>query len=240
MFADRPAPDLIVTVGGPAALFARSHRQQLFPERPLLFGAVDERWFRGGPLGENESAVAVANDFPRLIDDILQVLPETRQVFVVAGSGPIGRFWRKELESEFVRFRDRVTFIWSDELSFPDVLRRCASLPAHSAIVYITLGTDAQGGTYGDEQVLSALHTTANAPLFGAQNALLGHALLADAQSLLRPSFVIDSYREQHQWSGDHQEKQLQGQSVFLGGLRQERPASLHRSPDRQYRDAQH
>ncbi len=178
MFADRPPPDLIVTVGGPAALFARSHRRQLFPETPLLFGGVDERWFRGAPLGENESAVAVANDFPRLIDDILQVLPETRQVFMVAGSGPIGRFWQKELETGFARFRDRVTFIWSDELSFPDVLRRCASLPAHSAIVYITLGTDAQGGTYGDEQVLSALHATANAPLFGAQNALLGHGIV--------------------------------------------------------------
>jgi signal transduction histidine kinase len=178
MFADRLPPDLIVTVGGPAALFARSHRAQLFPEAPLLFGAVDERWFRGAPLGENESAVAVVNDFPRLIDDILQVLPETRQVFVVAGSGPIGRFWQKELETGFARFRDRVTFNWSDELSFPDVLRRCASLPAHSAIVYITLGTDAQGGTYADEQVLSALHTTANAPLFGAQNALLGHGIV--------------------------------------------------------------
>src|SRR4029077_8395639 len=107
MFADRPAPDLIVTVGGPAAVFARGHRRQLFPETPLLFGAVDERWFRGAPLGENESAVAVANDFPRLIDDILQVLPETRQVFMVAGSGPIGRFWQKELETGFARFRDR-------------------------------------------------------------------------------------------------------------------------------------
>jgi predicted NBD/HSP70 family sugar kinase len=120
-------------------------------------------------LGENESAVAVANDFPRLIDDILQVLPRPAGLHG-GGSGPIGRFWRKKLETEFARFRDRVTFIWSDELSLQDILRRCASLPGHSAIVYITLGTDAQGGAYADEQVLAALHATANAPLFGAQS----------------------------------------------------------------------
>ena len=33
------------------------------------------------------------------IDDILQVLPETKQVFMVMGSGPLGRFWRRELET---------------------------------------------------------------------------------------------------------------------------------------------
>jgi len=178
MFADRSPPDLIVTVGGPAAIFARSHRPQLFPKTPLLFGAVDQRWFRGVPLDENESSVAVANDFPRLIDDILQVLPETGRVFILAGSGPIGRFWRQELATELARFHDRVTFLWPDALSLQEILRCCASLPAHSAIVYITLGTDAQGGAYADEEVLAALHATANAPLFGAQSSLLGHGIV--------------------------------------------------------------
>ena len=33
-FVDRPKPDLIVTVAGPAAVFARKYRQQLFPDTP--------------------------------------------------------------------------------------------------------------------------------------------------------------------------------------------------------------
>ena len=65
-----------MTVGGPAAVFARQHRRQLFPETPLLFASVDQRYLRDAPLGDNETAVAVVNDFPRLIDDILQVLPD--------------------------------------------------------------------------------------------------------------------------------------------------------------------
>ena len=43
IFADRPKPDLIVTMAGPAAVFARKYRQQLFPATPLLFAAVDQR-----------------------------------------------------------------------------------------------------------------------------------------------------------------------------------------------------
>ena len=172
-FADRPKPDLIVTVGGPATVFARKYRQQLFPDTPLLFAAVDERFLRDAPLGENETAVAVVNDYPRLVEDILQLLPQTRQVFMVTGSGLLGKFWRRELEEEFKRFHDRLTFVWSDDLSLPEILRRCASLPRDSAIFYLTFGTDAQGGAYADERVLADLHATANAPLFGDAERLL-------------------------------------------------------------------
>ena len=74
-FADRPKPDLIVTIAGPAAVFARKYRQQLFPESPLLLASVDQRYLGDAPLAENEAAVTVLHDFPGLIDDILQVRP---------------------------------------------------------------------------------------------------------------------------------------------------------------------
>ena len=33
LYADRPKPDLIVTIAGPASVFARKYRRQLFPKR---------------------------------------------------------------------------------------------------------------------------------------------------------------------------------------------------------------
>jgi signal transduction histidine kinase len=173
-FADRATPDLIVTVAAPAAIFARKYRRQLFPDTPLLFASVDQRFLEAAPLGENETSVAVINDFPLIIDDILQVLPQTRQVFVVMGSGVLAKLWRKELESQFQRFHDRLTFVWSDDMSLAEILRRCASLPERSAIFYLTFGTDASGGAYADERVIAELHATANAPLFGAHSVFFG------------------------------------------------------------------
>jgi signal transduction histidine kinase len=177
MYGDRP-PDLIMTVGGPAALFARKHRQQLFHATPLLFAALNQRYLRDSPLGENESAVTVVNELPLLVDDILRVLPETRQIFMVTGSGAIGRITRPELERGFARFRDRVNFVWSDQLSLADILQRVASLPAHSAIVFQTFGTDGQGASYPAEQVVAALHATANAPLFSAYSPYFGRGIV--------------------------------------------------------------
>jgi signal transduction histidine kinase len=177
-FADRPKPALIVTVAGPAAVFARKHRKELFPDTPLLFASVDQRFLGDAPPGEHEAAVAVVNDFPGLVDEILQLLPQTRQVFMVVGSGQLGRFWRQKLEGEFKRFQERLTFIWSSDLSLSETLGRAASLPSNSAIVYIALGTDAEGGTYADERVLPDLHAAANAPLFAAHTPLFGHGIV--------------------------------------------------------------
>ena len=173
-FVDRPTPDLIMTVGGPAAIFARTYRQQLFPDTPLLFAAVDQRYLGGAPLGDNETAVAVDNQFSRTIDTILQLLPQTRQVVMVMGSGQFGQFWHRELGNQFGRFHDRLTFVWFDDLSLPEILRRSASLPEHSAIFYVTFGTDAAGAAYADERVIADLHAAANAPMFAAYSVYLG------------------------------------------------------------------
>ena len=67
--------------------------------------SVDEKYLADAALGTNETAVAAVTDYPRLIENILQLLPQTRQVFVVIGSGQVGQFWRRQPESEFRRFR---------------------------------------------------------------------------------------------------------------------------------------
>ena len=177
-FVDRPKPDLIVTVAGPAAVFARKYRQQLFPDTPTLFASVDQKYLGDLPLGDNETAVAAVNDYPHVIENILQLLPQTRQVFMVTGSGQVGQFWRRELENEFGRFHDRLTFVWFEDLSFREALLRTASLPDNSAILYIIFGTDGTGAAFADERLFAELHATANAPLFAGQSVYLGAGIV--------------------------------------------------------------
>ena len=84
-FVNRPNPDLIVTIAGPAAVSRASIASSSFPRRRYLFASVDQKYLRDAPLGDDETAVAVVNDFPRVIEDVLQLLPQTRQV--VHGGG---------------------------------------------------------------------------------------------------------------------------------------------------------
>jgi signal transduction histidine kinase len=177
-FANRRAPDLVVTTGGPAATFARKYRRKLFPSSPVLFAAVDERFLRAAPLAPDETAAAVSNDFPGAIDDILQLFPQTTNVFVVMSSGSLGRFWQPIFARDFQRFWGRVTFRYSTALSLQQILQRVSSLPPNSAILYHSFSTDAQGGAYPEEQVLREIHSVTNAPLFATQSAQMGHGIV--------------------------------------------------------------
>ena len=181
-YANRSNPDLIVTIAAPAALFARTHRQQLFPDTPVLFSAVDQRFMGDSQFAENETSSAVINDFPQAIDDILQVLPQTNQILMVTGAGPIGKLWNKRLEEQLRRFGDRVRFVWSDDLTLSQLLQRSASLPEHSAIFYLSFGTDSSGAAYADERVIADLHAVASAPLFSAHSVFVGHGIVGSAR----------------------------------------------------------
>src|SRR5262245_792631 len=58
VFAKHP-PDLIVSIGAPAAAFVQRHRPGLFVNIPMVFTAVDERRVRFTSLSENDAVVAV-------------------------------------------------------------------------------------------------------------------------------------------------------------------------------------
>ena len=176
-FEGRPRPDLVVTVGGPAAAFARKYRGQLFPGTPLLFAAVDRR-FVGAALGTNEMAVVVDQVPAKVIENILRALPDTTSLFVVTGSGGLGRFWKQQFEAGSQGVGDRIKFLWTDHLSYADMVRQAATLPPRSAIFFVTFDVDAQGATYSSGRVLADLHARANAPLFGNQSSELGGGIV--------------------------------------------------------------
>ena len=177
-FVNRSAPGVVVTAGGPAAAFARKYRQQLFPESPTLFAAVDQRFLQDAPLADNEAAVSVVNDISGIVDDIVNLFPQTSNLFMVVGSGPLGRFWHQQLDRDFQRFGGRVTFTWSDEMTLAQILQHVSTLPRDSAILYLHFDADPQGGQFPEDRVLADIHAAANAPLFGAQGAFLGRGVV--------------------------------------------------------------
>jgi signal transduction histidine kinase/ABC-type uncharacterized transport system substrate-binding protein len=177
IFAKHP-PDLIVPIGGPASQFEHKYQQQLFPASPVLMTAVDERHVQKIDLTPTEAVVAVRHNAPESIENIRSVLPRTSTIFVVVGNSPLERFWREELGREFQRFQSQLTFVWGNELSFKEMLQRCATLPPDSAILYVLLSEDAAGFVHTEGDALAKLHATANSPVFGVQSSQLGRGIV--------------------------------------------------------------
>ena len=170
--------DLVVPIGGPAAVFAQTHRQQLFPTTPMLLAGVDRRFVQNRAPAASDMAVAVEHDPPQMIETILRLLPDTRTVFVVIGASEFEQFWLKEVKRGLRRFEGRLTFIWTNELSFEEMLKGCASLPPQSAIFYGVLSSDAKGVRQAEERTLGAFHAAANAPIFGLHSTQLGRGIV--------------------------------------------------------------
>ena len=76
---------------------------------------------------------------------------------MVIGDTPLERFWLREAHGQFARFADRVSFEWLNDLSLDQMRRRVAALPAHSAVLYTLMITDAAGVPHEQEAALAAL-----------------------------------------------------------------------------------
>ena len=171
-------PDLVVTIGAPALRFAQRQRQRLFPQVPMLLAAAEQRHVRDASLTADDTVVATMNDLPGLIENILQVLPETTTVAVVLGASPLEKFWAGELRRELEPFANRINFLWFDQHSLEEIKQLAAALPPRSAILYGIMLVDAAGVSHTLEQALKDLHAAANAPIFGIYNEQLDQGIV--------------------------------------------------------------
>ena len=84
-------PDIVISIGAPAAKFLQQYRAQLFPDTPMVLTAVEQRLVSPAELTDEDTVVSVDNDFSTFFASILHVLPDTRTIAVVTGASPAGK-----------------------------------------------------------------------------------------------------------------------------------------------------
>lgn len=170
--------DLIISIGAPAAAFVQRHRQQLFNTTPMVFTAVEQRRVQYSALGRDDAVVPVRIDYLAAFQNILQVLPGTRNVAVVVGNSPIEKFWLEEIGKEIRPLADRVSLTWYNDISFEGIVKHAAALPPHSAIFWELMIVDAAGVIHEGDAPLSRLHAAANAPIFSYDESFFNQGIV--------------------------------------------------------------
>ena len=177
LFAKRPL-DVIVSIGAPAADFVQRHRRRLFPTTPMVFTAVDQRRVQYSNLTGNDVAVAVNINYLSAFENILQVLPDTKDVIVVVGSSPIEKFWKEAIGKQAAPLTNRIKLSWTDELPFEELLKQASALPPHTAIFWELMIVDAAGVVHEGNLPLERLHAVANAPIFSYDESFFGSGIV--------------------------------------------------------------
>ena len=175
LFAKHPL-DLIVSIGAPAAAFVQRHRQRLFATTPMVFTAVDQRRVQYSSLTANDAVVALRINYLSAFENILQVLPDTKDVIVVVGTSPIEKFWKEAIGKEVEPLANRIKLSWTDELSFEALLKQASALPRNTAIFWELMIVDAAGVVHEGDVPLTRLHAVATAPIFSYDESFFGNA----------------------------------------------------------------
>ena len=167
-------PDLIVPIGAQAAMFLQRHRQELFPEAPLLLVGVDDRRLRGMLSEPGVTSVGLDMDVSRFVGNILEVRPNTRDIYVVIGTSPLEKFWEQAFRREWAQFSDRVTLHWWSDLSIAEVRESARNLPPDSAVLVTVVNLDVDGIPFEHEAALRSISPASSAPVFGIIREQLG------------------------------------------------------------------
>jgi signal transduction histidine kinase len=167
-------PDLVVPIGSPAGRFVVKFRDRLFPGTPVIYTGMDRRTVPPDAITKN--ATFVGDDFKLagLVEDILQLAPDTTNIEVILGATPLERYWTIEFRRAFEPFTNRVSFNFLNDLSFDQMLRQLSKLPPRSFILLGLFLRDASGVTHNEDEALQRLHAVANAPINGLYQNQLG------------------------------------------------------------------
>jgi signal transduction histidine kinase len=175
VFSERKL-DLIMTIGGPAARFFQQNRHGIFPSIPTLYAALEQRISPDAPA--TDAMVSVSIDVLGTVDQILKLVPETTNVYVVIGSSPIEKRWLEEMRKLFQPLTSRVEITYSNELSLEEIVKRVAVLPPRTIIVYAQMLVDAAGVVHEGGRAIDRIHAVANAPIFSEQDTFFGRGIV--------------------------------------------------------------
>ncbi len=175
---EKEPPDLLVPVGAPAAHFCLRNRAELFPSTPILGVGMDKRRMDSWAGSADMVLAPFDLDLAALMENILQVRPRTRHVYVTMGVAPLEQYWAAELKRAWEPYAGRVEAHFLDHLSLEQMKPVLASLPEDAAILHGIMNRDAAGVPYESEKALTELMAVASAPSFGYNDKQLGLGII--------------------------------------------------------------
>jgi signal transduction histidine kinase len=160
---------------GPAALeFVISSRDSVWPDVPVVFGAVSEDAVSKMKLPEGVTGRTVRFRLEDMVRSARAVVPNLQQVALVGDpferSAYFGNFARELPEQA-----KSVDFINLTGLPFGDVQRKVAQLPPQAAIAYTAIHVDGNGYNYFPREALEQIAQVANRPIVIPAETYIGY-----------------------------------------------------------------
>ena len=169
--------DVVVTSDNRAFDFVMQHRDDLFPNVPIVFSGVngiDAAPLKGLPVTGIVENAGIRETF----DLAFQLHPKTRRMVVVGDDTVTGRAIRKQVEEAAAPFRDKITFDYWYSQPLDVILERLKSLPEDVLVFFIPSFYTFNGHFYEPGEVVKMISEASPRPVYSSWTFLLGWGIV--------------------------------------------------------------
>ena len=165
-YSDRKL-DVIVTTGSASLNFISESHEPFLRDIPIIFCAVlGEIPDRTGPDMHFTGVLGRLHPEETLIA-ALRLLPGTKHVVVIGGTGPFDVKWEAIAKRSFQKYESKLEFTYLTDLTMPALLERLKHLPSNTIVYHTAFTRDAAGKRFIDSaQSVPLVASAANAPVF--------------------------------------------------------------------------
>jgi hypothetical protein len=185
--------DILVVTFDPAVHFVEE--TNLFPDAPRIVVLPSEST---ATHMANAVMLPFADDFKGNIEHCLDLLPDTKEIYVVAGNALFDKRTTEKFKNDTKDLRKRVSFQYLVGLGVEETMARVKELPPHSLVYYLSYTLDSNGKTVVARDFSTLLGQNANRPvmtyfdLFALNTHILGGRTTTTKASAVATVEVIE------------------------------------------------
>ena len=171
-FAGR-RPDLVIANTAPALTFVLRHRDELFPNVPVVFVSASEPdGLRAGTLRGVTGVLRLPSQV-ETVDLALKLHPSTRRLHVVAYAPEVDGF-QERVASAMAVYSPRLTVSFTNEPTLPQALAVLKALPKDSLILWVRYSPVTKNRVIFPGEFLPEIAAVAPVPIYAALGFLPG------------------------------------------------------------------
>ena len=175
-FASQP-PDIVAAIGPSAIDFWQRYRDEVSSKVPSIF-AARETMITPEMLRPGDAGIASQFSFTHVVDDILDLLPQTNHVVVVFGASELERALTAAAKQNLARYGDRIRFTYTSDMRVSEIENLVSQLPENSAVWVGIFTIDAGALILPFDSGIRRLIDASSAPVFGVFDHELGDGIV--------------------------------------------------------------
>jgi PAS domain S-box-containing protein len=169
--------DVIITISDAAQEFIVNQGKLLFPQTPIIATYSFKKIVDPIP-GCHIIQISPEIDVTGTNEIALKLFPNTKHLFVILGAGKYEKQWVPEVRNALAPWADKLIIEFFDTYTYQDMLKKTATLPPNSLILFISFFQDITGRSFVPATVLDTLAQSTNAPVFGMYQEILGKGIV--------------------------------------------------------------